>query len=170
MSGKRIETQIRDMALEMVDDGMERQEVCTILGLHRSTLFTWVSKKEQGEDFWEPAETKPPGKATVSDVRRCCDLLDYGFRLTEVQRMTGFDTRTLIRWRDKPQYREATFEFNPVMSYNHEDLMDRAVVAQHLCHDCGRDERLELLFAVVGIGIEREPFSRPRWGSRLKEG
>lgn len=84
--------------------------------------------------------------------------------------MTGFDTRTLIRWRDKPQYREATFEFNPVMSYNHEDLMDRAVVAQHLCSETScRDERLELVFAVVGKHVQVEAKSRPKFGTRLKE-
>ena len=62
---------------------------------------------------------------------------------------------TVRAWLTDPKYREATFEYDPEMTYDYYDLTDRSIVTQHLCSQTlSVDERLELVAALVAPTVE----------------
>lgn len=161
----------------MVDSGVPRVLIREQLGIAKSTLRTWISKHRKGEQFWIPKAHLDRTPARVGDVRKVLsmvdgELLDDDSRgpttpIKQIERDTGRTVQTIRRWRDEPQYREATFEYDEAFEYDYDDLLDRAVVAQHLCSltpDIG--ERLDLLMAVVGTP-DVDEFSIPSpWNTK----
>jgi hypothetical protein len=100
-------------------------------------------------------------------------MMDEGTPLKQISRDTGHHRSTIRRWRDDPSYREATYEYDPEFTYDQDDLMDRAVVAHHLCTETpDRGERAALLMAVIGRGDEDlDDHSAPYRGqTRRKKG
>lgn len=154
---------VRDRAIDLLVTGESRDLVCKDLGVKKVTLEKWISQEKRTNpgkipDFVMPALQN----AKVGDVRIVLRMLDEGAALNAVHRETGVDRQTIRRWRDNPKYREATLEFDPSFPYDHTDLFDRNVVAQHLASqttDVG--ERLDLLMAAVGFGDDVDDFSVP---------
>lgn len=146
MGATWLDPKIRRTALAMVSAGVPRIVVCEELGLKKGTLWSWIDRDKKNQ----PIRELDSRKCRVKDVRRVCDLLDEGYSLKAVGRITGRDRCTLRKWRDDPRFREATLEFDPCMTYDDTDLLDRATVAHHLCHESSTSERWALLAAVVG--------------------
>lgn len=105
----------------------------------------------------------------MGDIRRTLEILDAGGSLRGTAKITGHDRTTVRHWRDDPRFREATLEFDPSMSYDDTDLIDRAVVAHSLCHESSVAERFALLAAVVGFESDSEPRVRFGKGRHIKE-
>lgn len=84
-------------------------------------------------------------------------MLDAGIPLKQVARETGVYRNTIRKWLNEPKRYEATMEYDPTYTYDINDLMDRATVAQYLCSQVraegryldGKAERLEILFAAI---------------------
>lgn len=153
----------------MVSNGVPRSVVTEELGVKKSTLKTWLYKERNSDPFWEPSVKHPMERQapvlsgrTVADVREVLGMLDSGLTYYGVHAKTGYDLYDIRRWYRDPRYREATLEYDDAFVYDHEDLLDRAVVAQHLCSLAPHvDERLDLLMAAVGFGDSTDDFSIP---------
>lgn len=132
----------------MVDQGATPLEASAAFGIKRNTLDKWIQATRR------PVEEIPvihdAKDCTVAEIRHVCALLDENLSPHEIAEATGYSRQMIRRCRRNPFFREATLEFDPRFLYSHTDLLDRAVVAQHLCADSTVGERLDLLFAVVG--------------------
>lgn len=133
------------------------------LGVKRVTLDKWISAERISNPDRIP-EYRPAAlqNAKVGDVRIVLRMLDEGLPLKQISRETGVDRQTMRRWRDDPRYREATLEYDADFPYDHNDILDRAVVAHHLCTLTPDPmERLDLLMAAVGSDDNLDEFDIP---------
>lgn len=174
LGGKKTDPAVIEGALGMVAAGKPVPEILERYEIHRSTLAAWVRQRRLSDPDWMPI----PGKLArpsmtgckVAQVRRVLQLLDKGKSPSQIERMTPHSRQTIRDWRDYEQFREATLEYDSSMVYSADDLMDRAVVAQHLCsqtRDVG--ERMDLLMAIVGFDSGYEPLVKHGYGRALKE-
>lgn len=153
---------VRTHALNLLADGVSRELVSKDLGVKTVTLDKWIASDRKAYPGRIPSVAHPAlHNSTVGDVRSVLRRLDEGEAVHAIHKETGLTRQTIRRWRDDPKYREATLEFDPSFPYDHTDLYDRAVVAQHLCRQTtDPGERLDLLMAAVST-IEIDEFSVP---------
>lgn len=146
----------------MIADGVSRAQILGQFGLNKNTLAGWVRQERKKDPLWVSTTRLQNTRGhKVGHVRQALRMLDEGVPLKRVERVTGHTCKTLRRWRDEPRYREATLEYDPLFTYDHTDLMDRAVVAHRLCAETRNvGERLDLLMAVIG-SPELDQFSIP---------
>lgn len=147
----------------MLLDGIPTPIVSEQLGIVEQTLNRWHREQKKTQPGYEPQPVCHPNACRVGEVRRILSMLDEGMSVKRIERETTHTRQTIRRWRDDPRFRDATFEYDPNFNYDHTDLEDRAVVAHHLCTqttDVG--ERLDLVMAVAGVGVETDKFSVPR--------
>lgn len=153
--------------------GSPNKAIIEHLGVAKSTLKTWIRKHRNDDPFWIPTrkqlEQPPLRGCKVADVRNVLERLDAGQSSSQIQRETGHARCSIRSWRLNPQFREATLEFDPSMSYDDTDLIDRAVVAHSLCHESSVAERFALLAAVVGFESDSEPRLRFGKGRQFRE-
>jgi len=106
----------------------------------------------------------------VSTIRRVLRILDAGGTLSYAAWEQKLPRTTIRRWRNRPEYREATFEYNPDFVYDPDDLIDRSIVAHALCvAEPNPDERLDMMLAIVGLHRVDEPKESMR-SSRYQKG
>jgi hypothetical protein len=160
----------------MITEGKSRSLVEKTLNIKKGTLHNWIRKER-----WSNPESVPAPQpqnvlrlGKVKTVRSVLSMVDDGTSLHEITRRTGIDRQTVRRWRDDPRYREATYEYDELFPYDEDDLVDRSIVAQHLCTQTPDPwERLALLMAVVGLDPpvmdDNSVGFKPRYNSRIRQ-
>ncbi len=154
-----LDPQIKEKALELLELGVKRPFIQQELGVGRTTLWRWSTEEKT-------PQTR--GVLKVSQIRAFRDRLAEGVPLKQLSRETGYGRRILRRCRDDERFAEATFEYDPVFEYDETDLLDRAVVAHHLCREATPGERLDLLFAVIADQDPIEPVTKAGYGRKLR--
>jgi transposase-like protein len=126
--------------VQLVREGVPRKELREQYGIATSTLANWVSQAAPGHIRG--------GEPTVAEIRGILAQHDAGE--TDITRLSSRRAETIQNWIEDPKFREATFEYDPSMTYDYYDLIDRSIVAHHLCTetDCVSD-RIDILEALT---------------------
>ena len=56
---KRRSVDLRQQAVAALESGMKRGEVCRVFGIHRTTLYAWYQRSQQGSLEDRPASGSP---------------------------------------------------------------------------------------------------------------
>lgn len=141
-NGKVYTKAFKALMVQRVSEGENRKELCAVYGIARSSLANWISQSRPG-----PPRAQGP---TVAEVRSTLAMMDSGIPVEDVIDSSRRRPETVRAWIEDPRFREATFEFDPEMTYDYYDLTDRSIVTHHLCtQTLSKDERLDLLAALV---------------------
>lgn len=143
-NGKMYTKAFKALMVQRVREGESRRDLCKTYGIARSSLANWMS---QSNPYAVSQRVKEP---TVAEVRSGLAMLDGGIPMEDVIDSSRRKPETVRAWLTDPKYREATFEFDPEMTYDYYDITDRSIVTHHLCtQTLSKDERLEFLAALV---------------------
>lgn len=137
------------LMVQRVAEGESRQELCEVYGIARSSLANWIS---QSNPYAVSKRAKEP---TVAEVRSALAMMDGGIPMEDVIDGSRRRPETVRAWLTDPKYREATFEYDPDMTYDYYDLTDRSIVTHHLCTQTDSvSDRIDFLAALVAPTVE----------------
>lgn len=143
-NGKMYTKAFKALMVQRVKDGESRQVLCATYGIARSSLANWMS---QSNIHSVGRRMKDP---TMAEVRSALAMMDEGIPMEDVIDSSRRRPETVRAWLTEPRFREATFEYDPEMTYDYYDLTDRSIVTHHLCtQTLSKEERLDFLAALV---------------------
>lgn len=147
-NGKSYTKAFKALMVQRVREGESRKELCQAYGIARSSLANWISQSNP--------DNRRADAVTVAKIRAVLEMHDTGeVHISDVIRLSGYSEQAVLDWVSDPKYREATFEFDPDMTYDYYDLTDRSIVTHHLCtQTLSVDERIDLLAALVAPTVE----------------
>lgn len=143
-NGKMYTKAFKALMVQRVREGESRKDLCEAYGIATSSLANWCS---QSNPYSPGRRSKEP---TMAEVRSSLAMMDGGIPMEDVIDSSRRKPETVRAWLTDPKYREATWEYDPEMTYDYYDLTDRSIVTHHLCtQTLSKDERLEFLAALV---------------------
>ena len=147
-NGKAYTKAFKALMVQRVKEGEDRKELCETYSIARSSLANWISQSNP--------DNRRADSVTAAKIRSVLEMHDTGeVHIADVIRLSGYSEQVVLDWISDPRYREATFEYDPEMTYDYYDLTDRSIVTHHLCTqtDCVSD-RIDFLAALVAPTTE----------------